>query len=461
MVVHFIIDSAPDKDNGRFEVRFCYDVTDDLLDGDVIKAPEKAKLLLRYWTFDMKKTRGWLFWDAEGQQTEKTKTSSRRQQVIQQETDQELLQILQSKQLDNKCTTAYWSDNWNRLDALVVFFTVLNLLVPQVKPFRALRAVRPLRLAIRVPAIKVVVSTLVSAIRPAVFALVFCFFLFYILAILGVNLFVGKFKRCEGTDDFGRVVDVYVYNQLQCERLANYYNWQVSWVDNNFNFNDIGQAIMSIFVIASGDTWHAIMYRGMDAPQEAGDKPTLNGGWYYGVYFVLVMILAGFFSFSFVVSAIVDKFIEVQTIKDGTAFATPSQAAWQKAQRVRDKFSLEKIPPRPTKKPFRELCYDIVNWGPKNRTFDNWITFCICLNTFFMCLRHYEMNSTWEMVLATADFLFIAIFTLESFLKIVAYTFCVYWSDGWNKFDFIVVILSYPGIIYTAGPSTMYLGFSV
>merc|ERR1740116_545458 len=28
MVIHFIIESAPDKDNGRFEVRFCYDVTD-------------------------------------------------------------------------------------------------------------------------------------------------------------------------------------------------------------------------------------------------------------------------------------------------------------------------------------------------------------------------------------------------------------------------------------------------
>jgi len=309
-------------------------------------------------------------------------------------------------------------------------------------------------MAIRVPAIKVVVSTLVSAVRPAVFALVFCFFLFYILAILGVNLFVGKFKQCTGTDDHGNDISVYEYNKEECDKLANFYNWDVRWKNYPFNFDDIGKGLVAVFVIASGDTWHAIMYRGMDAPQNSGGRPELNGAWYYGIYFVLVMILAGFFSFNFVVSAIVDKFIEVQGVKDGTAFATPAQAAWQKAQRVRDKFSLERIPPCPTKSPIREFCYHIVNYGPKNRTFDNGITLCILLNTFFMMLAHYEMDQTFSDVLFYADYFFIAIFTLESILKIISYKFLTYWSDGWNKFDFVVVILSYPGLFYTGGPST-------
>ena len=63
---------------------------------------------------------------------------------------------------------------------MVVFFTILALILPDVRSLRALSAVRPLRLAIRVPEIKVVVSTLVNAIRPAVFALVFCLFLFFL-----------------------------------------------------------------------------------------------------------------------------------------------------------------------------------------------------------------------------------------------------------------------------------------
>ena len=100
-----------------------------------------------------------------------------------------------------------------------MFFTILAIILPTVRPLRALRAVRPLRLAIRVPAIKVVVSTLVQAIKPAVFAFAFCLFLFFILAILGVNLFVGKFKRCEGSDGFGNAISPYSYDMEECNFL--------------------------------------------------------------------------------------------------------------------------------------------------------------------------------------------------------------------------------------------------
>lgn len=451
IIIHFIIESAADRENGRFEVRFCYDVTDDLLEGDdKNSAPKKARLLRRYWTFDMKKTKGWLFWDSDAQQ-EASKSTSSKKPVSYEETDQEVLQILQSIHLDNRCTTAYWSDNWNRLDAAVVFFTILALILPDVRPLRALRAVRPLRLAIRVPAIKVVVSTLVAAVKPAVFALVFCIFLFFILAILGVNLFVGKFKQCNGADGYGNAISAYTYDEEECIRLAEYYNWQVEWVNYAFHFDNVGDAMMTIFVIASGDSWHVIMYRGMDAPQEAGGRPVLNGGWFYGIYFVVVMILAGFFSFNFVVSAIVDKFIEVQGEKDGTAFATAAQAQWQKTQRVKDKFTLERIPPRPVRNQVREVCYDIVNWGPKNRRFDNIITVCIVLNTLFMCLSHYEQSDSFTSFLAAFDLVFIVIFTIECVLKIIAFTFGTYWTDNWNKFDFIVVILSYPGLFMGSG----------
>ena len=77
-------------------------------------------------------------------------------------------------------------------------------------------------------------------------------------------LYIGKFYRCEGTDDYGNAIDVYKYNKKECIRLRDEYYWEdVVWKNYPFNFDDVGEAIMSIFVIASGDTWHAIMYRGI------------------------------------------------------------------------------------------------------------------------------------------------------------------------------------------------------
>jgi len=450
MIIHFIIESSEERpDTGRFETRLCFDVTDDLIqDG---KPSKNAKCIRRVWTFDMKKTKGWLVWESDPDDKDKIK------QFEEVDVDDETKQIMESVNLDNKCTTAYWSDNWNKLDAMVVFFSVLSLFYTDIKFLRALRAIRPLRLAIRIPAIKVVVSTLVSAIKPAVFALIFCLFLFFILSILGVNLFVGKFFQCGGSDDFGNTISAYSYNEEECMRLKDYYGWDVDWTNYPFNFDNVGYAMIAIFVIASGDTWHAIMYRGMDAPQNMGGRPQLNGQAIYGVYFVAVMILAGFFSFNFVVSAIVDKFIEVQAEKDGTAFATAAQVQWQKSQRVKDKFTLERIPPRPQKSPIREKSYDIVNYGPDNNVFDNFITVCIVLNTFFMCLQHHEQSDGWTLALYIADLLFIIIFTLEAILKITAYKFGVYWKDNWNKFDFIIVLLSFPPLLLpsnSGAPST-------
>ena len=40
------------------------------------------------------------------------------------------------------------------------------------------------------------------------------------------------------------------------------------------------------------------------------------------------------------------------------------------------------------------------------------------------------------------NFFFVFIFTLEAILKITGLGFQFYWRDDWNKFDFIIVILS-------------------
>ena len=37
------------------------------------------------------------------------------------------------------------------------------------------------------------------------------------------------------------------------------------WVNRKYNFDNLGQALMSLFVLASKDGWVNIMYTGLDA----------------------------------------------------------------------------------------------------------------------------------------------------------------------------------------------------
>lgn len=51
-----------------------------------------------------------------------------------------------------------------------------------------------------------------------------------------------------------------------------------------------------------------------------------------------------------------------------------------------------------------------------------------------------------EDILGCFNYFFVAIFTTEAALKISGFGFAYYWRDDWNKFDFIIVILSLVGI---------------
>ncbi|TDH06943.1 hypothetical protein EPR50_G00118540 [Perca flavescens] len=70
------------------------------------------------------------------------------------------------------------------------------------------------------------------------------------------------------------------------------------------------------------------------------------------------------------------------------------------------------------------------------------ITICIVLNTLFMAMEHYSMNSGFTKMLYVGNVVFTAIFTAEMVLKIIALDPYYYFQERWNIFDAIIVSLS-------------------
>ena len=63
-------------------------------------------------------------------------------------------------------------------------------------------------------------------------------------------------------------------NKTQCEDKK-----QNVWVNQKYNFDNLGQAIITLFVLASKDGWVSIMYTGLDAvgiDQQVGIKCIFN-----------------------------------------------------------------------------------------------------------------------------------------------------------------------------------------
>ncbi|ETE66370.1 Voltage-dependent T-type calcium channel subunit alpha-1I, partial [Ophiophagus hannah] len=159
---------------------------------------------------------------------------------------------------------AYLRSSWNILDGFLVFVSIIDIVVSVasaggakilgvLRVLRLLRTLRPLRVISRAPGLKLVVETLISSLKPIGNIVLICCAFFIIFGILGVQLFKGKFYHCLGVDIRN------ITNRSDC-MAANY-----KWVHHKYNFDNLGQALMSLFVLASKDGWVNIMYNGLDA----------------------------------------------------------------------------------------------------------------------------------------------------------------------------------------------------
>ena len=82
------------------------------------------------------------------------------------------------------------------------------------------------------------------------------FSLFIFNTNIPFQLFKGIFYYCDGPDA------EFVRNKTQCLELSGNGN---KWVNHKYNFDNLGQALMSLFVLSSKDGWVNIMYQGLDA----------------------------------------------------------------------------------------------------------------------------------------------------------------------------------------------------
>ena len=73
---------------------------------------------------------------------------------------------------------------------------------------------------------------------------------------------------------------------------------------------------------------------------------------------------------------------------------------------------------------------------------------CICLNTVCLALAWYGQSPTIISVLEIVNYFFTLIYTLEFIIKLIAFK-KDYFYDGWNIFDFLIVVSAWFGIVAT------------
>ncbi|XP_027951979.1 voltage-dependent T-type calcium channel subunit alpha-1G isoform X21 [Eumetopias jubatus] len=313
---------------------------------------------------------------------------------------------------------AYLRSSWNVLDGLLVLISIIDILVSMVsdsgtkilgmlRVLRLLRTLRPLRVISRAQGLKLVVETLMSSLKPIGNIVVICCAFFIIFGILGVQLFKGKFFVCQGEDTRN------ITNKSDCAEAS------YRWVRHKYNFDNLGQALMSLFVLASKDGWVDIMYDGLDA---VGVDQQFVG-------------------------VVVENFHKCRQHQEEEEARRREEKRLRRLEKKRR--SKEKQMAEAQCKPyysdysrFRLLVHHLCT----SHYLDLFITGVIGLNVVTMAMEHYQQPQILDEALKICNYIFTVIFVLESVFKLVAFGFRRFFQDRWNQLDLAIVLLSIMGI---------------
>nr|XP_042894950.1 sodium channel protein para isoform X2 [Parasteatoda tepidariorum] len=338
----------------------------------------------------------------------------------------------------------YFTNAWCWLDFVIVLVSIFNLAVgllgfgniPAFKTMRTLRALRPLRALSRLEGMRVVVNALIQAIPAICNVLLVCLIFWLIFAIMGVQLFGGKYFYCtsDGTPD-GKFNITEINDKDTC--LAKNF----TWANYAINFDNVLNAYLALFQVATFKGWIDIMYCAVDTRQ-VDEQPDEEGNLMMYLYFVLFIIIGSFFTLNLFIGVIIDNFNE-QKKKGGSLemFMTEDQKKYYNAmKKMGDKKPVKAIP-RPRFKP-QAIVFDLTT----NTKFDMAIMLFIGMNMIVMAMDHYQIEDGLNAVLDRLNVFFIAVFTTECVLKIFAFRWH-YFKEPWNVFDFVVVSLSILGVV--------------
>uniref|UniRef100_F7AKN1 Sodium channel protein n=1 Tax=Ornithorhynchus anatinus TaxID=9258 RepID=F7AKN1_ORNAN len=330
----------------------------------------------------------------------------------------------------------YFTSMWCWLDFLIVNVSTL-VSEHKVHSYKTLKALRPLRALSRFEGMKVVVNALLGAIPAIMNVLLVCLIFWLIFCILGVNLFAGKFGRCmNGTETLSNLALLDIPNKTKCEELGRSTHPGYIWVTAKVNFNSVPQGYLALFQVATFKGWMDIMYAAVDA-REKDEQPGFEENQYMYLYFVFFIIFGSFFTLNLFIGVIIDNFNKQQRkIRGQDIFMTEEQKKYYNAMKKLGSKRPQKPIPRPLNKR-QALVFDVVT----SRTFDIFIILLILLNMVAMMVEADDQNKTVQKYLDGINLLFVALFTAECIVKVFALRH-YYFTNGWNLFDCVVVVLS-------------------
>uniref|UniRef100_A0A336JZB9 Voltage-dependent calcium channel type A subunit alpha-1 n=1 Tax=Culicoides sonorensis TaxID=179676 RepID=A0A336JZB9_CULSO len=329
---------------------------------------------------------------------------------------------------------SYLREFWNIMDAVVVICAAVSFgfdmsgssagqNLSTIKSLRVLRVLRPLKTIKRVPKLKAVFDCVVNSLKNVINILIVYILFQFIFAVIGVQLFNGKFFYC---------TDESKHTKEDCQ--GSFFSFDSDsvlpreeprkWETQTFHYDNVATAMLTLFAVQTGEGWPQVLQNSMAATYE--DKgPIQNFRIEMSIFYIVYFVVFPFFFVNIFVALIIITFQEQgeAELQDGEI---------DKNQKSCIDFTIGARP--------------LERYMPKDR------------NSFKY--KYHNQSKSYEMYLKNLNMVFTGMFSVETVLKIIGFGVKNFFKDAWNVFDFITVIGSIiDALVLELGENSFNVGF--
>ena len=348
----------------------------------------------------------------------------------------------------------YLSDNWNRIDIIIVFCSIFDFVtliekygvgnqssssLQFLKVFRLLRTLRPLRFISHNIQLKLIITSLFESITSILVSLAIVIVVYYMFSIVGISIFYESLHNCYVLQNNGsfklaissfndNLADYEISNDMSSISTfcASKYNGIMD-TGPAFKYSNIINSIITSYVLSTQEGWPDIM----NSYRVYGDV--------YGAFFIVYNLVVAYF-FLNLFTGIMFKYFNDAFSREQKLSKEDKKAPkyYDFLTQICQAQSDYEIWVRPSKGTFRYYLREIAD----STFLDNFIMGCIFLNMISMAMNYENCAEAYNDVLTIVNYIFTGIFIAECLLKLCAYGLRGYFHSSWNKFDFFVVVAS-------------------
>ena len=198
---------------------------------------------------------------------------------------------------------SYLRESWNQLDFFIVMTSLIDNImsssdIAALKILRMLRILRPLRVVSHNLQLKMIVIALLDAAGSILNVIVVILVVWLMFAIFAVNTYKGHFFYCS--------IDKYKFqDHYDCNKSGG------EWLRYDSNFDNVIQAMMTLFIVSSLEGWPEIMNQAMDITTE-NRGPKYQNNIKQSIFFIVFILIGSFFFLNFFIGVLFLKYSEAQ-----------------------------------------------------------------------------------------------------------------------------------------------------